>query len=269
MKPYAQYTVNELASDDLFIRWVQHPEDDEVAAYWLGMEAMQPHLSTRFREARERVSDAGRSLTLHSLQPDEMSTVWGRIRESLQDLEDVRPLRPEVRSFIGWWYFARSIAATVGIVLLVGWALYKQYTQEASRLITTTTQSRRILLPDSSVVILFPHSRLRYTPRGFARESASEGASIAELTRAVWLEGTADFEVAHTRASGVANSFRVHTDNLTAEATGTRFHVSHEQGETRVLLHDGQLDLLVGHRQVRHLAPGESVLVAGGDLHAD
>lgn len=269
MKPYAQYTVNELATDDLFIRWVQHPEDDEVAAFWQSLESVQPQLRIRFRDARQLVQDLGRSITLNTLPPDDMSTVWGRIRESLQDMEDVRPLRPEVRSFIGWWYFARSLAAAAGIVLLFGWTVYKQYSQEASRLITTTTQSRQITLPDGSVVTLMPHSRLRYTPRGFARESAAEGATTAELTRAVWLEGTADFVVARPTARGVANAFRVHTDNLTAEATGTRFHVSHEQGETRVLLHDGQLDLLVGHRQVRHLSPGESVLVAGGDVQAE
>ena len=269
MKPYAQYTVNELAADDLFIRWVQHPEDDEVAAYWMGLEMQQPQLRIRFRDARQRVLEIGRSITLNNLRPDEMATVWGRIRGSLQDLEDVRPLRPEVRSFIGWWYFARSIAATIVIVCLVGWTVYKQYSQEASRLITTTTQARRIALPDGSVVTLLPHSQLRYTPRGFARESASEGSATAELTRAVWLDGAADFVVARPTASGVSNAFRVHTENLTAEATGTRFRVSHQEGETRVLLHDGELDLLVGHRQVRHLSPGESVLVAGGDLQTE
>jgi ferric-dicitrate binding protein FerR (iron transport regulator) len=269
MKPYAQYTVNELAADDLFIRWVQHPEDDEVAAYWQGLQEAQPLLRTRFREARQLVQDIGGSLTLNTIPADDMATVWGRIRGSLQDMEDVRPLRPEVRSFIGWWYFARSIAATIVIVFLVGWTVYKQYSQESSRLITTTTQSREISLPDGSVVTLLPHSRLRYTPRGFARESAAEGATTAELTRAVWLEGAADFVVARPTGTGISKAFRVHTENLTAEATGTRFRVSHEQGETRVLLHDGELDLLVGHRQVRHLSPGESVLVAGGDLHAE
>ncbi|WP_375443934.1 FecR family protein [uncultured Fibrella sp.] len=269
MKPYAQYTARELAADDLFIRWVKHPEDDEVAAFWQGLEDMQPQLRIRFRDARQLVQEIGQSLTINTLRSDEMATVWERIRGSLQDMEDVRPLRPEVRSFIGWWYFARSIAATVGIILLVSWTVYKQYTQEASRLITTTTQSRRISLPDGSVVTLLPHSQLRYTPRGFARESAAEGDSTVELTRAVWLDGTADFEVARPTGRGISNAFRVHTDNLTAEATGTRFRVSHEQEGTRVLLHDGELDLLVGHRQVRHLSPGESVLVAGGDVQAE
>ncbi|MEZ0538203.1 FecR family protein [Fibrella arboris] len=269
MKPYAQYTARELAADDLFIRWVKHPEDDEVAAFWQGLEDMQPQLRIRFRDARQLVQEVGRSLTINTLRNDEIATVWGRIRGSLQDLEDVRPLRPEVRSFIGWWYFTRSIAAIIGIVLLVGWTVYKQYTQEASRLIATTTQSRRIALPDGSVVMLLPHSRLRYTPGGFVRESAAEGGTTVELTRAVWLDGAADFVVASPTGRGVSNAFRVHTDNLTAEATGTRFHVSHEQGETRVLLYDGKLDLLVGHSQVRHLSPGESVLVAGGDVQTE
>jgi ferric-dicitrate binding protein FerR (iron transport regulator) len=269
MKPYAQYTVNELAADDLFIRWVQHPEDDEVAAYWQGLEIQQPQLRTRFRAARQLVLDIGRSVSLNTLRSDEMASVWGRIRGSLQDLEDVRPLRPEVRSFIGWWYFARSIAATIVIVLLVGWAVYKQYSQESSRLITTTTQSREISLPDGSKVTLLPHSQLRYTPRGFARESASEGATTAELTRAVWLDGAADFEVARPTAKGISNAFRVHTPSLTAEAKGTKFRISQQEGETRVSLHDGELDLLVGHRQVRHLSPGQSVLVSGGELQTE
>ena len=268
MKYYAQYTASELAEDDLFIRWVQHPEDDEVAAYWQGLERLQPRLQIRFGDARQLVNRMGQGLTLNSLRNDEMTIVWACIRGTLQDLDGMRPLRPEVRSSIGGWFFARSVAVIISIVLLIGWAVYRQCSPGSSRIITTATQSRRISLPDGSVVNLLPHSCLRYTPQEFFRKSATEGSSTAGLTRAVWLEGSADFEVASARAGGAANSFRVHTDNLTAEATGTRFHVSHEQGETRVLLRDGELDLLVGHRQVRHLLPGESVLVASGELQA-
>ena len=161
----------------------------------------------------------------------------------------------------------RSVAATVGIVGLVGWAIYKQYTQEASRLVTTTTQARLVTLPDGSKVRLLPHSRLRYTPRGFARESAAEGAANTELTRAVWLDGSAEFDVASAAGRGVANAFRVHTDHLTAEATGTQFRVSHEEGKTQVALQEGHLNILLGHQQVRHLSPGETVSVAGGEIN--
>lgn len=267
MKPYALYTAEELAIDDLFIRWVQCPQDEEVDAYWRQLLNQNPQLTNRFDEARSLVLRLSQSLSLPPIRTDESATLWRRIRGSLQDLEDVRPLRPEVRRFIGWWYFGRSVAATVGIVLLIGWTVYKQYTQEASRLVTTTTQARLITLPDGSEVRLLPHSRLRYTPRGFARESAAEGSATAELTRAVWLDGTADFKVANAAGRGVTNAFRVHTDQLTAEATGTQFRVRHQDGKTQVALQEGHLNLLLGHQQVRHLNPGETVSVAGGEIN--
>lgn len=266
MKPYALYTAEELAADDLFVRWVQHPYDEEVAAFWQQLLNQQPRLSARFSEARSLVMRAGSSLALPALLPDESDTLWRRIRGSLQDMEDVRSMRPEVRRFIGWWYFARAAAAAVGIVLLLGLTVYKQYTQEASRLITTTTKDRRITLPDGSKVHLFPHSSLRFTPRGFARESMAEGSVHTELTRAVWLDGTAEFDVVNAPSGGVINAFRVHTEHLTAEATGTHFRVMHSDSQTNVALRDGHLNLLLGHQQVRQLNPGEIVSVAGGEI---
>jgi transmembrane sensor len=266
MKPYALYTIEELAADDLFVRWVQHPYDDEVDCYWQQLLEQQPLLGSRFDEARALVLHLSQSLPLPAFSSDESATLWGRIRGSLQNLDDVRPLRPEVRRFIGWWYFVRTVAATVGIVLLIGWAVYNQYSEESSRQISTTTQPRLIALPDGSTVRLMPNSHLRYTPRGFDRESAADGATHAELTRAVWLDGTAEFTVVNTPGQRTCNAFRVHTDNLTAEATGTQFRVSHEDGQTRVALQEGQLNLLLGHQQVRSLTPGESVAVRGGDI---
>lgn len=266
MKPYALYTAEELAADDLFLRWVQHPDDEEVSAFWQQLLNQQPRLSARFDEARSLILRAGSSLSLPALLPDESDTLWRRIRGSLQDMEDVRILRPEVRRFIGWWYYFRAIAATACIASLLGLAVYKQYTQEASRLITTTTQARLITLPDGSQVRLFPHSSLRFTPRGFARESTAEGSVHTELTRAVWLDGTAEFDVVNSPAGGVTNAFRVHTEHLTAEATGTHFKVTHTDAQTNVALQEGHLNLLLGHQQVRQLNPGEAVSVAGGEI---
>ena len=85
MKHYARYTVSELAEDDLFIRWVQHPDDDEVAAYWQGLERQQPQFEIRFGNARQLVNEVGEGLTLNSLRSDEMTTVWARVRGSLPD----------------------------------------------------------------------------------------------------------------------------------------------------------------------------------------
>lgn len=270
MKPYAHYSAIELAMDDLFVRWVQMPDDDEVSAHWEGFLEHQPQCEDLIYEARHLVQQLSPSAqSLPVLPFDEVNTVWGRIRGSLQDLDDVRPLQPAVRSVVGWWYFGRAVAASVGMILLVGWTVFKQYTSETSRLITTTTAARQVDLPDGSSVKLMPHSSLRYTSRGFARESASDGDTHTELTRAVWLAGAAEFSVVNPTGHGAANAFRVHTDNLTAEATGTRFSVDSQNGQTRVTLLDGTLSLLLGHRQLRRLNPGETVLVAGGAVGSD
>ncbi|MBO0929831.1 FecR domain-containing protein [Fibrella aquatilis] len=270
MKPYAHYSAIELAMDDMFVRWVQMPDDDELSAHWQGFLEHQPQCEDLVYEARQLVKQISQPVaTLPALHTDEVHSVWGRIRGSLQDLDDVRPLQPAVRSAVGWWYFGRAVAASLGMILLVGWTVFKQYTSETSRLITTTSAARQIELPDGSSVKLLPHSQLRYTPRGFARESAADGDDQAELTRAVWLTGAAEFKVVNPTGHGAANAFRVHTDNLTAEATGTHFSVDSQHGQTRVTLLDGTLNLLLGHRQLRHLNPGETVLVAGGDIGSD
>ena len=270
MKPYAHYSAIELAMDDMFVRWVQMPDDDELAAHWAGFLEHQPQCEDRVYEARKLVEEISLSpATLPTLYAEEVHGVWGRIRGSLEGLDDVRPLQPAVRSVVGWWYFGRVVAASLGMLVLVGWTVFKQYNSETSRLITTTVAERQIELPDGSSVKLLPHSSLRYTPRGFARESAADGDVQAELTRAVWLDGAAEFKVVHPTGRGSANAFRVHTDNLTAEATGTYFAVDSQHGQTRVTLLDGRLSLLLGHRQLRHLNPGETVLIAGGGLATD
>ena len=270
MKPYAHYSAIELAMDDMFVRWVQMPDDDELSAHWEGFLEHQPQCEDLVYEARHLVQHISQPpATLPALQTDEVHSVWGRIRGSLQELDDVRPLQPAVRSVVGWWYFGRAVAAGLGMIMLVGWTVFKQYTSETSRLITTTTTARQLVLPDGSSVKLLPHSSLRYTPRGFARESAADGDTQTELTRAVWLDGAAEFNVVNPTGHGAANAFRVHTDNLTAEATGTHFSVDSQHGQTRVTLLDGTLNLLLGHRQFRRLNPGETVLVAGGDLRPD
>ncbi|WP_460945519.1 FecR family protein [Spirosoma daeguense] len=250
-KPYSAYTVEELVLDDLFVRWVQHPDDDEVAAYWQNWLAQNPECSDRAELARKLITVSSRPAS-SPLSTDEISSVWGRIRVSLQTMEDVRPLLPDVRAVVGWWYFIRTIVAAMGVVLLIGWALWMQYgpNQGVSTITTEPNQTRKLKLPDNSTLTLYPNSTVRYARRW-----------NDDTPRAVWLKGEADFSVQHRNDTSSARLFRVHTTDLTIEALGTAFRVRQQSRSTSVALTSGSINLLVKHHNPIHLQPGEWIEV--------
>lgn len=257
-KPYAAYSAEDFALDDLFVRWVQHPSDEEVTAFWEQWLNNNPERYETVTTAR-KIIRAGAQSRLPVLTTDEISTVWGRIRESLQTLEDVRPLQPDVRAVVGWWYFVRMATAALGLVLLASWAFWMQYGpgQSIQVIRTATGQTRTIRLPDHSVVALCPNSTIRYARRW-----------TSDLPRAVWLEGEADFMVVHQPDTSSSRLFRVHTPDLTIEAVGTQFRVRQQPEGTRVSLQTGQVDIRLSQKKALRLQPGDSIRVAGGTIQS-
>ena len=251
-KPYSAYSAEEFALDDLFVRWVQYPDDEEVTAYWQSWLTKHPHQEDTVEMARDLIRTGSRLSSL-ALSTDEVSTVWGRIRESLQTMEDVRPLQPDVRAVVGWWYFIRTVAAALGLVLLISWALWMQYgpNQSVWSISTRADQTRQIRLPDNSSMTLHPNSTVRY-PRRWTDETP----------RAVWLTGEADFSITHRNDTSSARLFRVHTADFTIEAVGTNFQVRQRPKGTYIALTSGQVNLLVNHQNPIQLKPGDSFEVA-------
>ena len=253
-KPYSAYTVEEFALDDLFVRWVQHPDDEEVAAHWQLWISNNSHRADIVETARELIRTASLP-AVSPLSSGETSSVWERIRESLRTMEDVRPLQPSVRVVVGWWYFLRTVAATFGLILLVGWAVWMQYGpgQSIQTIKTYTGETRVIRLPDNSTVTLYANSSVRYARRW-----------SDESPRAVWLRGEADFSVAHRTDTSSARLFRVHTGDLTVEAVGTTFRVRQRPEHTRIALTSGAVNLLLNQQKPIRLQSGDSVEVAAG-----
>lgn len=256
MKPYSAYTAEELALDDLFVRWVQHPGDAEVDSFWQAWLHQHPNRKETVDIARVMIRELS-SGRLRRIGNDEVSSLWGRIRESLQDMEEVRPLQPEVRSFIAWWYFIRTVGAAAGIILFIGWALWMQYAEEGMQTIRTAKGSTQtVRLPDGSTALLHANSQLR-----FSRQWTSDAP------RAVWLQGEADFLVVHAKGVRTEGLFRVHTADLTIEAVGTTFRVRQREQCTRVVLKEGQVKLLLSHSPAPvQLHPGDSVDVSSGRI---
>ncbi|MDB5241505.1 MAG: iron dicitrate transport regulator FecR, partial [Spirosoma sp.] len=222
---------------------------------WQAWLTNNPDCADTVETARELIRTASLPAS-RSLSGDEVSSVWGRIRESLRTMEDVRPLQPDVQKVVGWWYFLRTVGATLGLILLVGWALWMQYgPQQSIRTIKTIAgQTRTILLPDNSTVTLYANSSV-YFARRWSEESP----------RAVWLQGEADFSVVHRADTSSARVFRVHMpDDLTVEAVGTTFRVRQRPECTRVALTSGAINVVLNQQKPIRLQSGESVEVSAG-----
>lgn len=249
MKPYATYAAEELALDDMFMRWVQHPDDDEVDLFWQNFVRQHPYHEPVLNQARQLVTDSSVVL-LGALSNDEMSNVWHRIRVSLQGLDEIRPLQPNVRTVVAWWYFGRSVAAALGLLLFVAWGFWMHQSEHMKTVRSGSAQVQVVRLPDGSEARLQPNSQLEFAQRW-----------VDETPHAVWLQGEARFSVVRRPK---ATSFRVHTSDVTVEASGTEFWVGQQAEGTRIGLQAGNLTLLLNDDDRRVIMnPGDSLEVRG------
>jgi transmembrane sensor len=194
----------------------------------------------------EESEDDERFLASLLMSEDE---VWRNTQEAIDSKNDGYKLNSRggrgAKKARGFWYAA---AATVSLVILTTWAV-KSYV--GSKVVTVRTafeETKRITLPDNSVVILNSNSSLSYVPAGFAGE------------RTVRMKGEAFFEVNH-----MANHarFQVHlSEDKIVEVLGTEFNVSDRKHISQIVLKSGRVRLdIPREKQNITLAPGEMVEV--------
>ncbi|WKN42622.1 FecR family protein [Tunicatimonas pelagia] len=143
------------------------------------------------------------------------------------------------------WY---RMAAVWGGLLLISIAclLYFRYGSNTVTIQTAYGEISEVGLPDGSTVTLNANSTLRY---------ATDWEEQAD--REVWLEGEAFFSVAHTLQN---QRFRVHASDMNVEVLGTEFNVNTRRGDTEVVLHSGQVKLVIDTNQADSatvMRPGE------------
>ena len=96
MKPYSDYSAEELAMENLFIRWVRFPDDPSIRAFWENWMIKYPLKKDIVEEARQLVLTASDWKT-DGLSSQEVNSVWGRIRSSLEIIGEREPIDPEVK----------------------------------------------------------------------------------------------------------------------------------------------------------------------------
>ena len=94
MKPYSDYSAEELAMENLFIRWVRFPDDPSIRTFWENWIIKYPYMKANVDKARELVLTAS-DWKPDSLSNQEVNSIWGRIRSSLDMIGDREPDSPE------------------------------------------------------------------------------------------------------------------------------------------------------------------------------
>lgn len=174
--------------------------------------------------------------------------VWKKIQGRL------RPLSTPIRS---GRHKQLRIAAIGLIAVIAGYLIYVLGFRSGTALQTTyrtAAVSQKILLPDSSVVYLAPHSQLAL-PTGYG-----------ENERQLHLTGKAAFEV----QADARHPFVVITDNIRTTALGTSFRISSypEAKRINVLLSYGKVKVDQGSDDpttALYMEPGEEIVYDKAD----
>jgi ferric-dicitrate binding protein FerR (iron transport regulator) len=251
-KDYAEFELEDFILDDWFVQWVKSPTP-EGTDFWENWLHQHPARGNVVEEARQLVMrlDADR----HPMPAESFQRIQANLDNVYASLVvEQTPARslPESRRQPLRWHWPVGIAAAV-LLLLLGAAWYFVNRESESRYYATEYgQTREVMLPDGSKVLLNANSRLRLP-----------AAWPANGPREVWLEGEAFFSVTRKALGAPADArFVVHTGQVDVEVLGTRFNVTNRRGQTTVILNEGKVKLeegaLTGGREVI-MAPGEYV----------
>ena len=226
MEQYLNYTTEDFLLDEGFLNWVQQPTE-ATNLQWQQWLEQHPEKAATVNEARKLL------LSLEFSQAGFDENFYAQLKQRIDDTISHQQQQPTiVRRFPTWLKVA---AAVLGIVTIAGLAYYFSQSSGQPLLVAVATkygETKNILLPDSSEVVLNANSSIKYN------KDFTEGA------REVWLKGEGFFKVRHIEKTGeLPQKFIVHNNHVDVEVLGTEFNVRGADSITSVLLTKGQVRL--------------------------
>jgi hypothetical protein len=94
MKPYSEYSAEELAMENLFIRWVRFPNDPPIRSFWENWMTKYPYKKDTIDKARELVLIAT-EWRPEGLSNQDVNSIWDRIKNSLEIKKEREPADPD------------------------------------------------------------------------------------------------------------------------------------------------------------------------------
>ena len=251
---YANLTEKELAADEYFQQWVLRP-DEGTDRFWNEFADLYPECLDTVRYARRLVEElayAAYDITpLSSAEKQDLKQqIYSQLQLGQEQSSQERNFRPRRVVFM-----RRMAAAAVVVGVAVGaWFLYfrqaignggEQPVLMAER--TGPNEVKKILLSDSTLVILNANSTLRFKP----------DFSVTH-NREVTVEGNAFFRV---RKDAGNTPFVVKTNSLSVTVLGTEFNVNARTASPEVSLATGKIKLTSSGKDDSpvYLLPGDKV----------
>lgn len=217
MKNYESYTVEDFIRDEDFRDWVQGRSSRGL--FWRSFLQKYPEKRQAFRQAEQFIRATGVSperLTEAEIRKETEEFIENAIAYSDDRYGTFGPFQKPATI----WRWGSAVAATLAVMIGAGWYfLGKKPAQLApimsdnavAQFVETsneTGQLLRVVLNDSSEVLLSPRSRLRY-PSQFSGNA-----------RIVYLQGEGSFSIRRQN-----QPFMVYTGEMVTKVLGTRFVV--------------------------------------------
>ncbi len=222
---YTKYTVEDFVLDRNFNQWVTS-SDSKSEAFWEIWQYQNPDKVPLLQEARSIILDL-RSLegTGHPLPASRVDRLWSAIQDQTKLAVEADPL-PKPRL-----YYLRAAVVTFFLLCTAatGWWLVNSFGELHHT--TNYGETKKVTLPDGSVVILNANSHIWYSK-----------SWTDDHVRSVWLEGEAYFDVVRS-PKGCHPTFVVCTEDLKVEVLGTQFNVLRRNAKTLVTLQEGKVSL--------------------------
>ena len=117
MKPYSEYSAEELAMERLFIRWVRHPDDPHVSKFWVNWVQDNPQQAETVESAKELV-DTISDWEETEIARGEALSLWERIRYSIIGVADYKDDSPQTIAQTETWSFLKW-SMGIGVTVLV------------------------------------------------------------------------------------------------------------------------------------------------------
>lgn len=218
---YEHYTLDDFLQDDDFIAWVRYPSP-ELEHRWKQVLQMYPDKQNLAREARRLILSL--RFECADISDQEVRAMWIKLQKRHQ--QDA--MLPVSATAFHWSRVAAIVGG--GLLLLTALAVWMANQSVGSFVYRTAYgETKTIVLPDRSTVVLNANSSLRY---------AADWDS--HVTRSVELSGEAFFTVQPTANH---RKFIVRTALLDVEVLGTAFNVSQRRTTARVVLQEGKVQL--------------------------
>lgn len=240
------YTVQDFLTDPEFKEWVLHGRG---AAGWNDFIRYHPHKAEEIRTARQLLL----TLATPSLQSSEemRREAWRFISLQIDEPTAMEPTAEVPRRSVSRYLPWLAAACALFILSVVLYSYFGKTTTSYQIYYTEAGQEKRILLPDSTEVLLVGQSQLRHSAEW-----------DEDAPREVWVEGNAYFDVKKTckpaTEAAPHDHFVVHTESAgRVEVLGTTFSVSKISDRVVVHLQSGSIRFSY-EDQALLLSPGEA-----------